>query len=96
MTCMQGLKHFPSGKCFVHKDIFCVAFPLQMEQKWICFDIRIKSSHKAYCSHLTQIFRKVDEILEKDTPIIESQVATITSGLEQLTKKKETFQHFRT
>ena len=48
----------------------------------------IKSSRKAYCSHLRRIFRKVDEILEKEPPITEPQAVTLTSSLEQLTQKK--------
>ena len=58
---------------------------------------RIKSSRKAYCSHLRRIFRKVDEILEKEPPITEPpitepQAVTLTSSLEQLTQKKKLFQ----
>ena len=37
---------------------------------------RVKASCKAYRSHLTRLFKKVDEILEKETPITGVQVAT--------------------
>ena len=57
---------------------------------------RLKASRKAYRSHLTRLFKKVDEILEKETPITEVQVATLTSSLEQLTQKKDIFQQLHT
>ena len=75
-------------KCFSLRD-FCVTFPLQREHEHIqC----LKASCKAYCSHLTRLFKKVDDILDKETPITDIQVATLTSSLEQLTQKKDIFQ----
>ena len=43
---------------------------------------RLKASRKAYRSHLTRLFKKVDEILEKETPITDVQVVTLTSSME--------------
>ena len=57
---------------------------------------RLKASRKAYRSHLTRLFKKVDEILEKETPITDVQVVTLTSSLEQLTQKKDIFQQLHT
>lgn len=57
---------------------------------------RLKASRKAYRSHLTRLFKKVDDILEKDTPITDVQAATLTSSLEQLTQKKDIFQQLHT
>ena len=50
---------------------------------------RVKGSRAAYCSHVTRTFRKIDEIMEKEDPLPDPQVAKLTSVLEQLTQKKE-------
>ena len=50
---------------------------------------RMKASRKAHRSHLKQLFKKIDDILEKETPITDTQVATLTNSLEQ---KKDIFQ----
>ena len=49
---------------------------------------RAKGSRKAYRSHLTRIYRKMDDILEVDAPKTDLQVSTLTSVLEQLNQKK--------
>ena len=56
----------------------------------------LKASCKAYCSHLVRLFKKVDDILDKETPITDIQVAVLTSSLEQLTQKKDIFQQLHT
>ena len=53
---------------------------------------RAKGSRAAYRAHVTRIFKKVDEILETETPLTDPQVAKITSNLEQLAQKKDTLQ----
>jgi len=40
---------------------------------------RAKGSHAAYRTHVTQIFKKVDKILETETPLTDPQVAKLTS-----------------
>ena len=50
---------------------------------------RVKGSRAAYRSHVTRTFRKIDEIMEKEDPLPDPQVAKLTSMLEQLTQKKE-------
>ena len=49
---------------------------------------RVKASRKAYRSHLTRTYKKIDEILETDSPVTDFQIATLTSALEQLNQKK--------
>ncbi|XP_065917547.1 uncharacterized protein [Dysidea avara] len=53
---------------------------------------RAKGSRAAYRAHVTRIFKKVDENLETETPLTDTQVAKLTSNLEQLTQKKDTLQ----
>ena len=48
---------------------------------------RVKGSHAAYRSRVTRTFRKIDEIMEKEDPLPDPQVAKLTSMLEQLTQK---------
>ena len=48
---------------------------------------RKKASRKAYRSHLTRLFRKVDAILDSDTRPTETQIAILTSSIEQLTER---------
>ena len=47
---------------------------------------RKKASRKAYRSHLTHFLRKVDAILDSETRPTKTQIATLTSSTEQLTK----------
>ena len=47
---------------------------------------RKKASRKAYQSHLTRLLRKVDAILDLETRLTETQIATLTSSIEQLTE----------
>ena len=49
---------------------------------------RAKGSRKAYRSHFTRIYRKIEDIFEADTPMTDSQISTLTSALEQLNQKK--------
>ena len=53
---------------------------------------RVKGSRAAYRAHVTRTFKKIDEILETDSPLTDTQVAKLTSNLEQLAQKKETLQ----
>ena len=48
---------------------------------------RKKASRKAYRSHLTRLLRKVDAILDSETRSTETQIATLTSSIEQLTER---------
>ena len=48
----------------------------------------VKASQKAYRSHLMRTYKKIDEILETDSPVMDFQIATLTSALEQLNQKK--------
>ena len=48
---------------------------------------RKKASRKAYRSHLTRLLRKVDAILDSETRPTETQIATLTSSVEQLTER---------
>lgn len=48
----------------------------------------LKASWKAYRSSLTHTFRKIDDILQAEAPITDSQIAVLTSALEQLNQKK--------
>ena len=47
-----------------------------------------KGSRAAYRSHIMRTFRKIDEIMEKEDPLPDPQVAKLTSMLEQLTQKR--------
>ena len=49
---------------------------------------RTKVSCKAYRSHLTRIFTKIDDILQAEAPVTDSQIIILTSVLEQLNQKK--------
>ena len=49
-----------------------------------------KASRKAYRSHLMRTYRKIDEILEAEAPVMDAQIAILTSALEQLNQKKTT------
>ena len=57
---------------------------------------RVKGSRAAYRSHVTRTFRKIDEIMEKEDPLPDPQVAKLTSMLEQLTQKKEVLYQLNT
>ena len=48
---------------------------------------RKKASRKAYQSHLTCLLRKVDTILDLETRPTETQIATLTSSIEQYTEQ---------
>ena len=48
---------------------------------------RKKASRKAYRSHLMRLLRKVDAILDLETRPTETQIATLTSSIEQLTER---------
>lgn len=52
----------------------------------------IKGSRAAYHSHVKRTFRKINEIMEKEDPLSDPQVAKLTNMLEQLTQKKEVLQ----
>ena len=43
---------------------------------------RAKGSRKAYRSHLTLIYKKIDDIFKAETPMTDSQIPTLTSALE--------------
>ena len=47
---------------------------------------RKKASRKAYWSHLACLLRKVDAILNLETRPTETQIATLTNSIEQLTE----------
>lgn len=49
---------------------------------------RTKASHKAYRSHLMRTYKKIDNILQAKAPVTDSQIAILTSVLEQLNQKK--------
>ena len=75
----------PLGKRIACKEhLFLFRFPLagKMEESQ-----RKKASRKAYRSHLTHLFRKVDAILDPETRPTETQIATLTSSIEQLTER---------
>ena len=57
---------------------------------------RVKGSRAAYRSHVMRTFRKIDEIMEKEDPLPDPQVAKLTSMLEQLTQKKEVLYQLNT
>ena len=46
-----------------------------------------KASRNTYRSHLTRPLRKVDAILNSETRSTETQIATLTSSIEQLTER---------
>ena len=54
----------------------------------------VKASRKAYRSHLTRTYKKIDKILETDSPVTDFQIATLTSALEQLNQKKTLISQF--
>ena len=49
---------------------------------------RAKGSRKAYRSHLTRIYKKIDDIFGTEAPVTDLQLSTLTSALEQLNQKK--------
>ena len=51
---------------------------------------RAKASRKAYRSHLMHTYRKIDDILEAEAPVMDAQIAVLTSALEQLNDNKPT------
>ena len=40
---------------------------------------RVKGSRAAYRAHVTRIFNKVDQILETENPLTDTQVAKLTT-----------------
>ena len=46
-----------------------------------------KASRKAYQCHLTRLLRKVNAILDLEARPTETQIATLTSSIQQLTKQ---------
>ena len=57
---------------------------------------RAKASRRAYRSHLIRTYRKIDDILNADAALSETQIATLASSLEQLIQKKETLRQLDT
>ena len=57
---------------------------------------RAKTSRRAYRYHLTRTYRKIDDILNADAALSETQIATLASSLEQLIQKKETLRQLDT
>ena len=57
---------------------------------------RVRGSRAAYCSHVMHILNKVDKILGKDNPLPDTDVAKLTSHMEQLAQKKEVLQQLNT
>jgi len=51
-----------------------------------------KGLRAAYRAHVTRIFKKVDEIVEIETPLMDPQVAKLTGNLEQLAQKRDILQ----
>ena len=56
----------------------------------------VKQSRPAYHSHIMHTLEKVDEILEKDNLLSDTDIAKLTGHMEQLTQKKETLQQLNT
>ena len=51
---------------------------------------RLRASRKAHRSHLTQIFGKIEEILQSDAIPNEKQTATLKTSLQQIEAKRAT------
>ena len=50
----------------------------------------LRASRKAHRSHLTRIFRKIEEILQSDAIPNEKQTATLKTSLQQIEAKRAT------
>ncbi|XP_065902524.1 uncharacterized protein [Dysidea avara] len=57
---------------------------------------RLKGSRAAYRSHVTRTLKKLDDVLEKDDPLSDPDIAKLTCHVEQLTQKKEVLQQLNT
>ena len=57
---------------------------------------RLKGSRAAYRSHVTRTLKKLDNVLEKDDPLSDPDIAKLTCHMEQLTQKKEVLQQLNT
>ena len=71
-----------ASESFLRK--YFAAFITADSAKW-----RDYSEQRHQHSHLTRTYQKIDKILRTDTALSETQVATLTSSLEQLTQKRE-------
>ena len=58
--------------------------------------LHAKMSRTAHRSHLTRTYRKIDDLLTSGRSLSDTQIATLTSSLEQLTQKRETLQQLDT
>jgi len=57
---------------------------------------RSQASHKTHRAHLTRVYKKINEIIQKGVNLKEPDIVVLTNSLEQLERKRRIINEFDT
>ena len=77
----------PEGKRFIDTTIVCVVY----HRRWIIYNVL-----RDHVQDIARTFKKADDIMNTGGTLTPSQIAKLTSIMEQLTQKRDTLKQLNT